>query len=172
MAKFVMIVAASENGVIGDNNDLPWKRSLPRDMARFKRITQKIGTVLMGRKTAESLPKALPKRRNLVLSRSGYERDGFETFSSLEAVAQAVGNSVVAVIGGGEIYSLCAPYATQAYLTRVGAVCLGDTYLDVDAFKDYTLKGGLEQHPRDDKNAFPMTFMTLQNNAVQPLGAS
>lgn len=169
MAKFVLVTAVSDNTVIGDAGTLPWGRSLPRDLARFKHITQKIGTVLMGRRTAESLLKPLPKRRNLVLSRSGYARAGFEVFDSLGAVARALPDSAIAVIGGGEIYTLCAPYASLAYVTRIHTNFLGNTRLDLGAFTTYTRKSTPEFHQADENNRYDITFLTLQNNAVQSI---
>src|SRR6188768_2402544 len=117
----VALVAMADNGVIGRDNGLPWH--LPDDLKRFKALT--LGKpVLMGRKTAESLGRALPKRRNLVLTRAGQVPfDGMQAVASLDealAIAQRDGDELC-VIGGGELYALALPHATQLHLTHVDA---------------------------------------------------
>jgi len=111
------LVAAMDLGRgIGRDNQLPWR--LPDDLRRFKALT--LGKpLLMGRKTAESLGRALPGRRNLVLTRSGrVPFEGMLAVASLdEAMAQA-GEDLM-VIGGGEVYALALPLATHLHLTRV-----------------------------------------------------
>ena len=124
-----LIAALDRNFAIGRGNALPWH--LPDDLRRFKALT--LGKpVLMGRKTAESLGRALPKRRNLVLTRGGrVPFAGMQAVASLdEAIALAAGEAgELCVIGGGEVYALALPRATQLYLTWV------DTTVDqADAF--------------------------------------
>ena len=124
-----LIAALDRNFAIGRGNALPWH--LPDDLRRFKALT--LGKpVLMGRKTAESLGHALPKRRNLVLTRGGrVPFAGMQAVASLdEAIAQAAGEAgELCVIGGGEVYALALPRATQLHLTWV------DTTVDqADAF--------------------------------------
>ena len=136
-----MIAAVDRRLAIGRGNALPWH--LPDDLARFKALT--LGrTVLMGRRTAESLGRALPKRRNLVLTRSGrVPFAGMEAVASLgEARALATPDDVLCVIGGGEIYALALPQASVLHLTRV------DTEVaDADAF-----------FPRFDEAAWRVAF--------------
>ena len=124
-----LLAALDRNFAIGRGNALPWH--LPDDLRRFKALT--LGKpVLMGRKTAESLGRALPKRRNLVLTRSGRAPfEGMQAVASLdEAIALAAGEAgELCVIGGGEVYALALPRATQLHLTWV------DTTVDqADAF--------------------------------------
>ena len=124
-----LIAALDRNFAIGRGNALPWH--LPDDLRRFKALT--LGKpVLMGRKTAESLGRALPKRRNLVMSRGGrVPFAGMQAVASLEeAIALAAGEAgELCVIGGGEVYALALPRATQLHLTWV------DTTVDqADAF--------------------------------------
>jgi len=124
-----LIAALDRNFAIGRGNALPWH--LPDDLRRFKALT--LGkSVLMGRKTAESLGRALPKRRNLVMSRGGrVPFAGMQAVASLEeAIALAAGEAgELCVIGGGEVYALALPRATQLHLTWV------DTTVDqADAF--------------------------------------
>ena len=113
-----LIAAMDRNFAIGRDNDLPWR--LPDDLKRFKALT--LGKpLLMGRKTAESLGRALPGRRNLVLTRSGrVPFEGMEVVASLDdALAAVEGAAELCVIGGGELYSLCLPRVTRMHLTHV-----------------------------------------------------
>jgi dihydrofolate reductase len=162
--KLVLIAAVAQNGVIGSQNDLPWGRSIPRDMARFRDITERCVWVLMGRNTAMSLGKPLPRRRNLVLTSGDlFLHPGFIR----DAAADPNPPKAIAVIGGEQIYRLCAPYASLAYLTRVHTDAQGDAFFPVDVMRRYTRKGALETHPSDEKNAFALDFMTLQNTHVK-----
>jgi len=102
-----LIAALDRRRAIGRDNDLPWR--LPDDLKRFKALT--LGKpVLMGRKTAESLGRALPGRLNLVLTRrSGVPFDGMQAVASVDeaiAIAEAQGADELCVIGGGEVYAL------------------------------------------------------------------
>jgi len=128
--ELVLIAALDRHNAIGKGNALPWH--LPTDLKRFKALT--LGkSLLMGRKTAESLGRVLPGRRNLVLTRSGcVPFAGMEAVASLDAaltIARADGVGELSVIGGGELYALCLPHATRMHLTHV------DTVVDdADAF--------------------------------------
>ena len=128
--ELVLIAALDRRHAIGKGNQLPWR--LPDDLKRFKALT--LGKpLLMGRRTAQSLGRALPGRRNLVLTRSGQVPfTGMEPFASLDAalaVARGDGAGELCVIGGGEIYALCLPRAMRLCLTHV------DTTVDgADAF--------------------------------------
>ena len=115
-----LIAALDRRHAIGRDNELPWR--LPDDLKRFKALT--LGKpVLMGRKTAVSLGRALPGRLNLVLTRSGrVPFDGMQAVASMDEVLRAAagaGSSELCVIGGGEVYALCLPLATRMYLTHV-----------------------------------------------------
>jgi len=111
------IVAVAENGVIGRGGDLPWR--LPGDLKWFKKIT--LGhTILMGRKTWDSLPGALPGRKNWVLSRHASPEDGMSVFRSMAEVKQALDPyQNLFVIGGGEIYSMALPLCHELYISEV-----------------------------------------------------
>lgn len=119
--RIALIAALDRNGAIGRGNALPWR--LPDDLARFKALTYG-KPVLMGRRTAESLGRALPGRRNLVLTRSGHVPfPGMEAVDSLAAAFARVADAhALCVIGGGEIYALCMPRATHMHLTHVDTV--------------------------------------------------
>jgi dihydrofolate reductase len=126
----VLLAALDRHHAIGRGNALPWH--LPDDLKRFKALT--LGKpVLMGRKTAQSLGRALPGRLNLVLTRSEQVPfEGMEAVASLEAARQRASDAGVdelCVIGGGEIYALCLPLATRMHLTHVDTVVA-----DADAF--------------------------------------
>jgi dihydrofolate reductase len=123
-----LLVARSSNGVIGRDGDLPWR--LPSDLKRFRELTTG-HSVLMGRRTFESLPAAfrpLPNRRNLILSSDGdYPADGAEVFTSLSAALQSCRGECF-VIGGGITYEEALPFADRIYATEVEGEVDGDTY--------------------------------------------
>lgn len=130
MKKVVIVVAVARNRVIGKDNQLCWH--LPEDMQHFKAVTQG-QTVLMGRKTWESLPprfRPLPGRRNLVVTRqAGYAAPGAETAASLPAALALAGdNETVCIIGGAEIYAQALPLADTLEITEVGLAPEGDTW--------------------------------------------
>ena len=125
--KLCLIVARAQNGVIGKDNDLPWR--LSDDLIHFKRTTKGC-PILMGRKTWESLPKRpLPGRDNRVLSRAPrFAAEGARVFDRLEAALACPQGEAVWVIGGGELYAALLPRATRLYLTEVDAAPEGDTW--------------------------------------------
>lgn len=115
--EIVLVAAIDRAGAIGRDNQLPWR--LPDDLKRFKALT--LGhAVLMGRKTADSLGRALPGRRNLVLTRSGKAPfDGMEPVASLAEAIAACDGPALMVIGGGEVYAQALPLAARLHLTHV-----------------------------------------------------
>lgn len=141
MSEIVLVAAVAKNRVIGRDNQLIW--NIPEDMAHFKALTHG-HTVLMGRKTWESLPprfRPLPGRRNIVVSRqAGYVADGAETAGSLEAgfALQAPGEKVF-VIGGAEIYEQALPFATQMELTEVDLEPEGDAWFPAFAASQWQI---------------------------------
>ena len=119
-SKFSMIVAHDRSRRIGFENRLPWK--LPTDMRHFRTVTAG-KAVLMGRKTAESIGRALPGRLNLVMTRSNFAPyPEQEPVRSLEQARQLAGLEDIVCIGGGEIYSLMLPFADRLYVTEVDTV--------------------------------------------------
>jgi dihydrofolate reductase len=125
-----MIFARAANGVIGNNNRLPWH--LPEDMAHFKRLTQG-WPVIMGRKTWDSLPpkfRPLPGRRNVVITRQqGWKEDGAEPASSLADALSLCGQSEeVWVIGGAQIYAQAEPLAHRIEVTEIAQDFAGDAF--------------------------------------------
>jgi len=125
-----LIVAAAANNVIGHAGKLPWR--LPEDLRRFRALTMG-KPIIMGRLTHESIGRALPGRRNIVISRqSGYRAAGCEVVATPAAALDlAAGADEVMVIGGGRIYQQMLPLADRIYLTRVQAEPEGDAYFPV-----------------------------------------
>jgi dihydrofolate reductase len=156
--QIIIVAAMSRNGVIGRGDRLPWH--LPADLAHFKRLTLD-HVIVMGRRTWESLPGPLPRRRHLVLSRQAFGvADGCEQVSSPEAaIAAAADAPELMVVGGADVYRLFLPLATRMYLTRVEAEIDGDVRFprwDADAWR---LVDALPR-PRDERNPYDLCFMT------------
>jgi dihydrofolate reductase len=156
-----LVVAAAENDVIGRGNELPWH--LPADLRHFKSLT--IGkAVLMGRKTYESIGKALPGRTNIVLSRSEeFSPADCLVVKTLDDARLAAGvRSALMVIGGAQIYRECLPLAVRIHLTLIHArIEDGDTLFAGwrgPAWKETSR----ERHEADDKNAYAYSFITLE----------
>jgi dihydrofolate reductase len=155
-----LVVAAAENAVIGRDGRLPWH--LPADLRHFKALTMG-HHVLMGRKTYESIGKALPGRTNWVLSRSrAFAPADAKVVQTLEEAQSAAGESSLMVIGGAEIYRLCLARARRIHLTLVHTeIEDGDTF-----FADWRGPGwtetGRERHEADARNAYPYSFITLE----------
>jgi dihydrofolate reductase len=155
-----LVVAVSENDVIGRANQLPWR--LSADLQHFKRLT--LGHhILMGRRTFESIGRALPGRTNWVLSRSsGFAPADCKVVRTLEeGQAGAGGESPLMVIGGAEIYRLCLPQARRIHLTLVHTnINDGDTFFAAWRAPEWT-ESSRERHEADEKNAYPYSFLTL-----------
>lgn len=152
-----LVAALDRARGIGRGNELPWR--LPDDLKRFKALT--LGRpLLMGRKTAESLGRALPGRRNLVLTRSGrVPFAGMEPVASLDEALAGCDDEALMVIGGGEVYSLALPLASQLHLTHVDTVVDG-----ADAFFPAYEPGDWqpvwrEAHAADDRHALAFEFV-------------
>ena len=155
-----LIAAAARNNVIGKGNALPW--DLPADLKHFRETTAG-HTVIMGRKTFESIGRPLPKRRNVVITRQpDYNPEGVEVVSSLETAITMIPDGEEAfVIGGGEIFKQALPLADRVYLTRVEADVAGDAYfpaLEPAEWRETSRREG----PVDAKNALPHTFLVLE----------
>lgn len=124
--KISIVVAASANNVIGVDGDLPWR--LPEDLKKFKSITMG-KPMIMGRATYDSIGRALPGRKSIVLTRQpDFAAAGCHIATSVEAALQLAGDAgEVMVIGGGKVYEQFLAMANRVYLTRVDAVVDGDT---------------------------------------------
>lgn len=155
------VVAAAENNAIGKDNQLLWK--LPTDLKHFKTITSG-STVIMGRKTFDSMGKPLPNRRNIVITRNpDLKIDGAEVTQSLEAALKLCKDEAeVFVIGGAEIYKAALNRTDKIYLTRVHQNFDGDAFfpeLDLDKW----VETAREYHKPDEKNPIPFSFITLKS---------
>lgn len=162
--KISIIVAKSENNIIGLDNNLPWR--LSADLKYFKKTTL-AKPIVMGRKTFESIGKPLPGRDNIVLTRqSDLNISGVRTFSSIEdAIADLRAKDCVEcmIIGGANIYKQALSLADRLYITKVHANIDGDTYfpnLDDSEWNQVSI----ESHPADDKNQYPYSFVVLDRN--------
>jgi dihydrofolate reductase len=154
-----LVVARARNGVIGRNGTLPWH--LPTDLARFKRLT--LGTAMvMGRKTFDSLPGLLPKRRHIVITRSrDWTARGTEVVHSLpEALALAAPDDV-SVVGGAEIFAVAQHFADRIELTEVLADVEGDTIMDDPRDSGAWRETFREEYPSQD-GRLPHAFVTLE----------
>lgn len=127
--KISLIVAMTENRVIGKDGDIPWK--LPEDQKRFKSLTQG-HTLIMGRRTYESIGRPLPNRRNVVVTRQkDYSAPGCEVVESLDAalrLARTSGETEAFVGGGAGLYAEALPAADRIYLTVIHTQAEGDTF--------------------------------------------
>ena len=151
-----IIVAASANNVIGAQGDLPWR--LSDDLKRFKTVTMG-KPIVMGRKTWESIGRALPGRRNIVITRQqGFVAEGCDAVqSSDEAIAVAGDAEEIMVIGGSQVYELFLPVAQRLYLTRVHADVNGDAFFPAVDEDEWQLVSD-EAHSADSRNEFDFSF--------------
>ncbi|ULQ53096.1 dihydrofolate reductase [Flavihumibacter fluvii] len=159
-----LVVAASENNVIGKNNQLLW--SLPNDMKFFKNTTWAM-PVIMGRKTFQSMGKALNGRTNIVItSKADFTAPGIIVVNSLEAAIEAARQTDALeayIIGGGEIYRQSLPLCHRVYLTRVHTTIDGDTFFPVLPPAEWMLHSVLH-FPADDKHAYAYSFEVWDKN--------
>ena len=154
------IVAMADNGVIGRDNGLPWR--LPDDLRRFKALT--IGhTVLMGRRTFETIGRPLPERRNLVLTRDRkWSAPGCEVVHTPdEALANAGDSGRLFVIGGAQVYLACWRFVNRVELTEVHAKLGGDTRLQ-GFDRDAWIEIFREERAADARHAQAFSFVTLE----------
>ena len=166
--EIVFVVAIAENGVIGAGGAIPWRQK--SDMARFKALT--IGKpVIMGRKTFESLPRPLPGRTNIVITRDAdYRAAGaIVTTSAADAGAVALGDALrrsvaeIAVIGGAEIYRQWLDRADRLEITEVHARPDGDTHFDID--KAEWDEVGRIRHPAGPDDSADFSYVTYRRRA-------
>jgi len=157
-ATLTLIAAVARNGVIGIDNRLPWR--LPADLKRFKALTMG-HTVIMGRKTWESLPdnfRPLPGRRNIVVTRDGgYRAAGATVAASLPAAIAAAAGDEAFVIGGATLYAAALPLADRLELTEIDASFEGDTWfpaIDPEQWREAA------REMRHDESGFDYAFVT------------
>jgi len=153
-----IIVAVSENGVIGKDNQLLWR--LPDDLKRFKNLTIN-HPIIMGRKTFESIGKPLPGRTSIVITRNpDFSFEGVVVTHSLEEALQKAENlhaDEVFIIGGGELYRQAQSLSEKLYITEVKTVIDGDTCFEILQPSDWTEINRIV-HESDERHIFPFEF--------------
>ncbi len=153
-----IIVAISENGVIGKSNSLIWH--LPADLKHFKQLT--VGHhIVMGRKTFESIGKPLPQRTSIIVSRNNdFKADNCFVVNTLEdAFSIAKNDSEIFIIGGGEIYKNSIEFANKLYITEIHQSFDGDTFFPDIEWKNWELIDEID-NKIDDKNKYHYVFKT------------
>ncbi|HET8552222.1 MAG TPA: dihydrofolate reductase [Gammaproteobacteria bacterium] len=155
-----LVVAMGAEREIGHDGKMPWH--LPADLKHFKAVTMG-HTILMGRRTFESIGRPLPGRDNFVVSRDvSFQPDGCRVFASIDlALAAAPADQMLMVIGGATLYEVLLPQAQRIYLTRIKASFPADTWfpaLDDDAWREVEC----EEHGPDEKNLYRYSFATLE----------
>ena len=157
-----IIVALAENNVIGKDNKLLWR--LPADLNRFKEITMG-NTIIMGRKTFQSLPKVLPGRKHIVLTKDKnfhVEDENVLIVYSIENLIASISSEVENfIIGGGEIYKALMPYADKLYLTKVEESFQGDTFFPEIIKGQWKIISETEGIV-DEKNNIPHSFINME----------
>lgn len=147
-----IIVAYDKNLAIGKDNTLVWRQS--EDLKRFKRLTSG-KTVVMGRKTYESIGKPLPNRRNIVLSRQNIDIEGVEVINTFDSLNK---DEDIFIIGGGEIYKNFIIFADRLYVTEIDCEIDADTWfpeIDLNIWKVESV----EKHTSDEMNQFDYNFI-------------
>lgn len=161
---FISLIAAmDQNRVLGKDGKMPWH--LPADLQHFKAITlQK--PIIMGRKTFDSIGRALPRRRNIVVTRqSNWHQAGVEVVNSLQqALALVEDHEEVMVIGGGELYRQALPLATRLYLTLIDAAFAGDVTFPAWNAADWEITQ--QQQAEDQEQG--ITFRFVQMDRKKP----
>ena len=162
-----IIAAMDENGLIGNNNKLPWQ--LPADLQFFKRTTMG-KPIVMGRKTFASIGKALPGRRNIVVSRNAaFTAEGCEVVADVAQLIALVQNEEeVMIIGGASFYEQLLPKADRLYFTRIHATFAGDAWFPKFDANDWEEVMREDCQP-DEKNLVPYSFVTyVRKPALSP----
>ncbi|MDT2045969.1 dihydrofolate reductase [Priestia flexa] len=156
-----LIVAMDNNRLIGKENDLPWR--LPADLQYFKQTTMG-HTIVMGRKTFESIGKPLPNRRNVILTgNKDYHHEGVKVIHSVDDLMSLEEESELFVIGGATVYEQTMNVATRLYVTHIEEAFEGDTYfpeIDSSVWKEVSKKQGI----KDEKNPYVYYFTVYERS--------
>jgi len=153
-----IIVATDANGAIGKDNKLPWH--LPGDLERFKRLTMG-STIIMGRKTFESIGKPLPGRTNIVVTRSqAFKAEGVLVCTYPEDLLHTAKNMHTFVIGGSEIYNMFIPVTERVYITRIHHKFEADSWFKLNEWEWDEVDTTLVQ--ADNRNQYTHTFSILE----------
>ncbi|HUC81711.1 MAG TPA: dihydrofolate reductase [Flavisolibacter sp.] len=157
-----LLVAASENNVIGKDNQLPWH--LPNDLKYFKNLTWGM-PILMGRKTFDSIGKPLPGRKSVVITRNkAWQHEGVDVVHSIEEAvqkAESYGVKEIFVIGGAEIFTTALPTAKRVYLTRIHQPFEGDVFFPELSADEWQLASS-RFCSADEKNAYDHTYQVWE----------
>jgi dihydrofolate reductase len=164
-----LVIAVARNGVIGRDGGLPWR--LSTDMKRFKAITMG-NPIIMGRKTFQSIGRALPGRVNIVVTRDArFEAEGATVAASIQAAldvakeaARSSGGNRVCVIGGGEIYRLFLPLADCVHLTHVESEPEGDTVFPTLNAAEWTVESE-ENVPAGEKDSVATRYVVYRRKS-------
>ena len=158
MTHLTLIVAMDAQRGIGIDNKLPWH--LPEDLAHFKRLTSG-HPIIMGRKTFDSIGRALPNRRNIVVTRdAGWRHDGVEAVGSLEAAIALVGEAPAFIIGGAQIFAASMALAARMVVTEIAHSFTCDTFyppLDPASWTETA-----REHHHSDANGYDYAFVTYE----------
>ncbi len=157
-----LIIAVSENDVIGKENGIPWY--LPADLAHFKRTTMG-HPIIMGRKTHESIGRALPGRYNVVIThQKDYKAaEDCQVVHSLDealSLPKVKADPDVFIIGGAKIYNQAVPIANRIYLTRVHTKMEGDKFFKLD--ESQWREVSRQEHKADNKNMYNYNYLVLE----------
>jgi dihydrofolate reductase len=155
----ILIAAVGENNALGKNNDLLWH--LPDDFKRFKALTTG-HPIIMGRKTFESLPKLLPNRKHIIITKQkNYTKEECTIVNSLkDALLEVPSNQDAYVIGGGEIYQQAIAIAHKLEITKVHHTFDADVFFPEIKMEEWNLE--LEAfHSKDEKHLYDYTFQTF-----------
>jgi dihydrofolate reductase len=163
-----LLLAASENNVIGKDNRLPWH--LPQDLKYFKNLTWGL-PILMGRKTFDSIGKPLPGRKSVVITRqTGWQHQGVDVVHSInEAVqaAEAYGAKEIFVIDGAEIFNTALPVAERIYLTRIHHTFDGDVFFREISADEWILVSNRDC-AADEKNPYNHSYQVWERRIASP----
>ncbi len=156
----VLVAAMARDRIIGHQGAMPWH--LPADLAHFKAVTMG-HPVVMGRKTFESIGRALPGRKNIVITRSqpSLPREVVRASSLDESMAALPPSEPVMIIGGGQIYAEALPRATRLELTLIDAAVAGDTRFPALDLQDWQVQSVCAR-PADAKNPYPLRFVSFE----------
>lgn len=155
--QITLIAAMGKNRAIGLNGQMPWH--IPAELQHFKRQTMG-KTIVMGRKTWQSIGRPLPGRQNIVISRnSNYEAEGAEVVSSLQAAVDQSESSEIMIIGGGQLYELALPMANRLILTLIDAEPEADTWFPQWQDSQWAT-GQVQKYAADETN--PLSYQIVE----------
>ncbi|QOR65155.1 dihydrofolate reductase [Cytobacillus suaedae] len=155
-----LLVAMDNNRLIGKDNDLPWH--LPADLAYFKLVTMG-HSIIMGRKTFDSIGRPLPGRENIIITRNKeYKADGCKVIHSIEEVLELNQNDKeLFIIGGAEIFKEVLSHADRLYITEIDAVFEGDIFFPDFPLNEWQIISS-EKGPKDEKNPYDYHFVVYE----------